>query len=290
MALTILSTSPVAGSSSHQIDDPIAIIFDLALNPDTVTESRFILYRAPYTLVPCTLEYVPSMKMVQMIPENFLLPNTTYSVLLAGGYGGIAAFDGTNIAGGNYTFNFTTAPGLIPSGTYIIGGEYFVDTLGSSGTGTSVSAVDTAFDSEWEQFYSNITLSALTVGTHRLYVHARDNSGIWGTVQYIDFELTNSGPTSYTSQSAFTAHILGPSTTSLMVSPSPTGGSPTALLTGIFTTRNLIQIPISGELPSTTATEYLSVVETDPANLDSLVTSETVTITFNYPLSESYND
>lgn len=290
MSITVLSTNPVAGSTDHPVDDPISIVFSQALDPATITESRFILYRAPYTLVPCTLTYSQPNKLVQMVPDNFLLANTEYSVLLFGGAGGIQAFDGTGLEG-NYLFTFTTVPGgLVPSGTYVAGAEYFVDVTNVFGTGTSLLPVDGVFDSEWEQVYAIIPLGALTVGTHTLYVHGKNNLNVWGDLQSIDFDITNSGSTSTAIQSTYTTYTVGPSTHQLVVSPSPTAGAPTTLLTGIVTTRNLLQTPISGELPSATATDYLSIVGTDPVNMESLVDIARIDITFNYNLSESYND
>lgn len=294
MTLLVSSSNPIADSTDHPVNETISVVFNIGLNPDTISPSSIILYKPPYTIVPSTLVYNSSQKTVYIKPEAFLLPSTSYTIMLvadSGGNGsGLQGYDGSTLAG-NYYIRFSTAPTVVsPSGTYVTDGEYFIDTLGANGAGTNVSPSDGSFNSEWEQFYATISTSGLTVGTHTIYVHGKDNSNVWGTIQSIPFEVTNVGETSTAIQGTYTANVIGPATMNLVVSPSPTSGAPSILLTGLITTRTYNEQPISGELPSSTATDYLTVIETVPEHMDSLVTDDTIQIVFSHNLSESYND
>src|SRR4029077_8144899 len=61
--------------------------------------------------------------------------------------------------------------------------EYFIDAVGSNGAGTAMSASDLAFDSPTEGVtatLSSLQFSALSQGTHTIYVHGQDYAGNWG--------------------------------------------------------------------------------------------------------------
>jgi len=292
MSLSVVSTNPISGSVVHPIDEPITITFNIPLNPDTVRIDTFILSKPPYDVVGIEVSYDVVRKTVQIIPENFLLPSTTYRVIIVADAGaGVQGYDGSTISGGNYYITFTTEPDLpSPSGTYVTAVEYFMDTAGADGTGSSASPSDGSFNSEWETFYADIDISALTLGKHTLYIHAEDNWNIWGTLQSIPFLITNTGGSSTAQQDTYLANTQGPAVTSLFVYPSPTSGASTVRLTGISTTRTFFVPSISGDYSSSTSTEYLTIVETTPAHQSSLVPSDQpVIIEFSHALSEDYN-
>ena len=64
--------------------------------------------------------------------------------------------------------------------------EYFIDSIGASGAGTAMSASDGSFNSPAEMVRRVGTL-ALTLGTHKAYVHGRDSVGNWGAFENASF-------------------------------------------------------------------------------------------------------
>jgi len=58
--------------------------------------------------------------------------------------------------------------------------EYFIDTMGTPGTGIPMNATDGAFDESNEDAWAVINTSELTIGDHIIYVHAMDSGGTWG--------------------------------------------------------------------------------------------------------------
>jgi hypothetical protein len=69
---------------------------------------------------------------------------------------------------------------LTSGSSMVVAAEYFVDTVGSSGSGVSMSASDGAFDSLSENVRADINVSGWTYGNYTLYVHGRDSAGNWG--------------------------------------------------------------------------------------------------------------
>lgn len=57
--------------------------------------------------------------------------------------------------------------------------EFFIDSIGSNGTGTSMQPADSAFDSPVEEVTWNGN-ATWTSGSHVLYVHGKDVAGNWG--------------------------------------------------------------------------------------------------------------
>ena len=68
--------------------------------------------------------------------------------------------------------------------------EFFVNTTGSSGTGTPLSASDGKFDSQFEKVAANINVSGWAPGYYKLYVHGKDNAGNWGDTASTVLEVT----------------------------------------------------------------------------------------------------
>ena len=286
----VTSTYPVAGATDFPQDGSLQVVFSNPVDESTISQASVILYRPPYETIPITITYSAAQKKILVNPNANLLVGTSYELMLVGEGLGLRDVYGNDLTGGSYTITFTTAGGVPAlSGTYVVGGEYFLDTSGVWGTGTAVNPSDGTFNSEWEPFYISLTLAGVTLGVHTLYVHGEDNAE-WGSMQEIEFEVTNTGGTGTAVQDAYIANVVGPATMSLVVSPSPTAGAPSTLLTGIFTTRTFAEPPISAEFPSVTATEYLEVSSTDPANQASLEEPSVITIKFNADLSENYND
>jgi FtsP/CotA-like multicopper oxidase with cupredoxin domain len=114
---------------------------------------------------------------------------------------------------------FATFDDATTGGSRIGGGEGFVDTVGTFGTGFPFSAVDGVFDEVNEPSYADIPLSTinqLTTGSHLIRVHGRDAVGSWG-VPLVDL--------------SYLIDRTAPTFTSISLSPSPTYGAPTVTLT-----------------------------------------------------------
>ena len=75
-------------------------------------------------------------------------------------------------------------------GSSIDAAEYFVDVLGANGTGTAMSASDGTFDGVSENVTVSVDVSALSLGTHNLFVQGQDSAGNWGGADVVAFEVT----------------------------------------------------------------------------------------------------
>lgn len=72
----------------------------------------------------------------------------------------------------------------------IVAVEYFVDTIGENGTGTSMSPSDGIFDSPIESVYAVINVTGWPLGNYMIYVHGKDSAGYWGNFSSIQLILT----------------------------------------------------------------------------------------------------
>jgi len=61
--------------------------------------------------------------------------------------------------------------------------EYFIDTVGANGTGTSMNPSDGAFTSD-------IDVSGWAAGSYILYIHGNDSAGNWGATEQVGLEVT----------------------------------------------------------------------------------------------------
>ena len=84
----------------------------------------------------------------------------------------------------------------------IISTEYFVDTIGGSGSGTPMSASDGYFDSAVENVQAQLSTASLSYGTHNISIHGRDAVGNWGDFSSVILNVTE------TQQTQQTMHIL----------------------------------------------------------------------------------
>lgn len=76
----------------------------------------------------------------------------------------------------SFTVGNTTEPSLI----YISNSEFFVDNDPGEGKGTSLSPLDSLFDSNTEEVESEYNTSNLSIGDHFIYVRFQDAKGLWG--------------------------------------------------------------------------------------------------------------
>jgi len=87
-----------------------------------------------------------------------------------------------------------TLTGLIDDRTTglsnITDAEYFVGAPGQSGTGRKLLPSDGFFDSPVEEVNARIDVSGWTAGSHTIYVHGQDKTGLWGGYSSITVTVT----------------------------------------------------------------------------------------------------
>ncbi|CAN7153029.1 multicopper oxidase domain-containing protein [Terrabacter sp. LjRoot27] len=104
----------------------------------------------------------------------------------------------------------------------VVKAEAFVDTLGPLGAGIPMEASDGAWSSTTENVYLDIPLATvrqMTEGAHHLYVRGKDAAGNWGAANFVDLHVDKTGPV----------------VASLTLSPNPTGGAASVMVTGTAT-------------------------------------------------------
>jgi hypothetical protein len=77
----------------------------------------------------------------------------------------------------------------------LVAAEYFIDTLGTFGSGIVMTASDRKFNSPKEGVRAVLAAKVfanLSSGTHTIYVHGKDAAGNWGDLQSMTFEKTAS--------------------------------------------------------------------------------------------------
>lgn len=110
------------------------------------------------------------------------------------------------------TFN-ATVDDSSTGGSVVDQAEYFIDTIGASGSGTAMSG---AFASATEAVTASIDPSSLSSGSHNIYVHGHDAAGNWGAFTSITLVLDKAGP----------------SVTGLSANPNPSAGASNVTITG----------------------------------------------------------
>ena len=76
----------------------------------------------------------------------------------------------------------------------IAAAEYFIDTVGSDGTGNAMSVNTTAPTASVDATIPPATLDGLTEGAHVISIHAQDAQGNWGEVVTVNLVVDESGP------------------------------------------------------------------------------------------------
>ncbi|MCG2736152.1 MAG: hypothetical protein L6282_07125, partial [Candidatus Methanoperedenaceae archaeon] len=67
--------------------------------------------------------------------------------------------------------------------------EYFIDTIGKSGTGMPLEPVDGLFDSQKEDMVAEINTTGIDVGGHVIYIHAMERDNRWGAYYPVNFTI-----------------------------------------------------------------------------------------------------
>lgn len=77
----------------------------------------------------------------------------------------------------------------------IAGGEYFIDTSGTAGTGTPMAPVAASPNTTISATIPAATIGALTTGNHTVYVRAKDAAGNWSTTATATLLIDRTSPT-----------------------------------------------------------------------------------------------
>ncbi|MEZ5409252.1 MAG: multicopper oxidase domain-containing protein [Acidimicrobiales bacterium] len=148
-------------------------------------------------------------------------------------FGGMMTFievgTSTGTTGGPATstvaFNAGTLTATVTaSGTNTVAAaEYFVDSVGATGSGTALAATDAAFDSATEDVTSAPAPIMLAPGSHTLYVRGQDSAGAWGPAAAVVVNVSATDST-------------GPAVSGATVTPAATNHTPATVTVAVHAT------------------------------------------------------
>jgi flagellar hook assembly protein FlgD len=75
----------------------------------------------------------------------------------------------------------------------VVAAEYFIDSVGTDGTGQPMNAADGTFDSVTENVVATVDVTGLSIGQHQVYVHGKDSDGNWGPTASTTISVTGAG-------------------------------------------------------------------------------------------------
>lgn len=107
--------------------------------------------------------------------------------------GPVTSSVGAADAGGGLMTLTANVSDATTGGSNITAAEYFVDVLGTNGSGAAMSATDGAFNSATEDVTAAVDMSGQSPGNHTLYVHGRDAAGNWGAAGSVVVSVTTGG-------------------------------------------------------------------------------------------------
>ena len=112
-----------------------------------------------------------------------------------------------------------TVSDVSSGGSNVTAAEYFIDVVGANGTGTAMAASDTLFDSALENVTGTLTggqFTALSQGSHTIFVHGRDANNNWGaaaSTTFVKDTLAPALPTALATSPASPANDNAPKVT-----------------------------------------------------------------------------
>ncbi|MCB4791531.1 MAG: DUF2271 domain-containing protein [Elusimicrobia bacterium] len=121
-----------------------------------------------------------------------------------------------------------TVSDMTAGSSNISAAECFFDTQGTSGTGTVLTAQDGLFNNVTESVNGIVSVSGLSAGLHTVYVHGKDSSNNWGPFVSVTFTVSAGGG----------SDTLGPLTSGSSITPNPTLGAASAVLTTTISDAN----------------------------------------------------
>ncbi len=137
---------------------------------------------------------------------SFSLNNTTGTGTNAGIGGMFVVIDAAGVAPGTDTVGpisggvtISASTGALSAsisdastgGSSVAGAEYFIDTLGTAGSGTAMAG---AFPGDPVTATATVAIAPLSSGSHIVYVRGRDSLGNWGAAASATFSKDTSGP------------------------------------------------------------------------------------------------
>jgi len=167
---TILSTSPANGATGVSISTNITALMSEEMTPSSVNATTVELRNPANVLVPATVSYNVSTRVITLDPSSSLAPATLYRATVKGGSSGVKDEAG-NYLQSNYTWSFTTgpAPDVTPPSVISV-------TPANGSTGISVSTTVSAVFSE--------AMNASTISTSTFELRNSSNALITGAVAY----------------------------------------------------------------------------------------------------------
>lgn len=149
---------PETASADLGVMPNIIVKFDRAMNPTTVTsEGNFALVPdGAVSGVGFSLQHLPALNEVRIIPDSLLLVNKTYTVIVSGL---VQSAEGT-MMGANIGFQFDTVNTSTVNGTISFGTPTAVTGAGASGT----------IDLTWPQATESTTGGTVNVNTYDIYI------------------------------------------------------------------------------------------------------------------------
>jgi FtsP/CotA-like multicopper oxidase with cupredoxin domain len=127
----------------------------------------------------------------------------------------------------------------------VVAGEYFIDSVGSNGTGTALTAAAPAPTATVTGTIPAATIAALSTGNHTLYVHARDLAGAWGPRVSAILKIDRTAPTFSSISLTPNSIASGTATTNLTVNGANDGASGSGVVGGEFWIANS-NVPAGG--------------------------------------------
>lgn len=106
-APTVTDESPASGATSVPVTTPVTATFSEAMDPATITASRFVLASGTSAPVDATVSYNASTLTATLTPATTLAEGTTYNATVRGGSGGVTDLAGNALAG-DLIWTFTT--------------------------------------------------------------------------------------------------------------------------------------------------------------------------------------
>jgi hypothetical protein len=145
----VLKISPAAGLTNIGINPSVNAIFSEQIDPETLTDSGFVLRDPGGHVIPAKLSYSGSTYTTTLIPEQKLDYSSTYTATVKGGADGVKDLSGNNMQG-DFTWKLKTTvspekgtggPILVISSSLSPFSRYMVEILRAQGY-TDFRAVD----------------------------------------------------------------------------------------------------------------------------------------------------
>ena len=132
-----------------------------------------------------------------------------------------------NPTAGAVSISLTASVGDTTTGnSNVAAAEYFIDSVGANGAGTAMAGT---FTGPTVIVSSTVGVSSLTAGTHTIYVHGRDAASNWGPASSATLSVSSA-------TAPPTGGAVGPLASNVTVTPNPTAGAASVILSASLST------------------------------------------------------